>query len=72
MFPDFPAQYHKVKYVGQGLAYSPDKTYLVHYQKLSDGRVAVFKSTHHYTEDSGYKIYNSIEDLKKDFHESSN
>lgn len=66
---EFPANYHKVKYLGSELSYEPDKPYFVHYQVLKDGRVAVFKTTHHYSEDSGYKVYPSIEEIQKDFQE---
>lgn len=64
---EFPAMYHRVKYLGGDLAYETDKPYYVHYQKLSDGRVAIFKSSHHYSEDSGYKVYPSMEELNNEF-----
>lgn len=35
--------------------------------KMSNGRLAIYKGTRHFREESGYKTYDSIQDLEKDF-----
>lgn len=35
--------------------------------KMSTGRLAIYKGQKHFREKSGYKVYNSIEDLGADF-----
>lgn len=35
--------------------------------KMSTGKLAIYKGQKHFREKSGYKVYNSIEDLEDDF-----
>ena len=59
---------HKVGYIGpDGGDYTPGKEYQLMIQKLSDGRYAVFKSTSHYNEAPGYKLFNDYESIKQQF-----
>lgn len=39
----------------------------VYVSKMATGRLAIYKGTRHFKEESGYKCYDSIEDLENDF-----
>jgi hypothetical protein len=59
---------HKVEYVGPPSEdYKENKEYEVLFQKLSDGRYAVFKSSTHYRESPGYKVFKSKEEISSQF-----
>ena len=47
--------------------YTQGKEYWVLVQKMTDGRIAVFKSSQHYNEEPGYKVYATMDDIKNDF-----
>lgn len=59
---------HKAVYGGPE---SPDwingKEYDILIQKMLDNRYAVFKSSAHYNESPGYKVFNSLEELQQQF-----
>lgn len=35
--------------------------------KMFNGRLAIYKNTRHFKEESGYKTYDTIQDLENDF-----
>lgn len=36
--------------------------------KMSNGRLAIYKNMRHFKEESGYKTYDTLQDLEEDFH----
>jgi hypothetical protein len=43
------------------------KEYDIEITPMSDGRLMFYKSTKHYNENSGYKVYNDIKAVEDDF-----
>lgn len=58
---------HRVTYTGTNGDYINGQEYEILIQRMSDSRYAVFKSSTHYREVPGYKVFNSIEDIKTQF-----
>lgn len=39
----------------------------VYVSKMKNGRLGIYKGSQHFKENSGYRTYDSIQDLEKDF-----
>lgn len=72
---NYDAPYHKATWLGETTeAFENGKDYLIHIQKMQDGRYQVFKTLHHYREPhTGHKVYSSLNEVKTKFkiHESN-
>jgi hypothetical protein len=67
---DFDFKAHKVTYIGPPCEdWDNAKEYEVLFQKLKDGRMAVFKSSAHFSEAPGYRLYESQQQLNQNFKE---
>lgn len=68
MFAEFSAPYHKATYVGETTeAYETGKDYFIHIQKMLCNRYQVFKSSHHFREHPGHKVYKTLEEIYTKF-----
>lgn len=59
---------HKAVYIGpEHPEYTVGETYDILLQELSDKRIAAFKSSRHYNEPPGYKLFANREEVNTQF-----